>query len=103
MIKRLPLALEALVDQALYIAEDSPTQAERLMEMVEATLRTLESSPGIGQVYESGNPRLEGLRSFRVNGFQNHLIFYKEVQGGIVFVHLLHAARDIPSVLELDL
>ena len=37
---------------------------------------------------------------WQVPDFTNHLIFYRATETGIEIVRLLHAARDIPGVLE---
>ena len=103
MIRKGPHALEATAEQALYIARTSLTQAERFIDAVERTLDLLHEAPEIGRRYESEHPRLSNLQTFRVEGFPNHLLFYTVEQDGIVFVHLLHGARDIPKALHGDL
>jgi plasmid stabilization system protein ParE len=103
MIKRRPLALEAVVEQALFIGETSPIQAQRFVDALEKTLHDLEKMPRMGRPYESVIPRLNGIRVCQVTGFQNHLIFYQETEGGIVFLHLLHAARDLDPALDGEL
>lgn len=55
--------------------------------------------PGIGERRESPNPRLAGLRVWRVEGFEKHLIFYRPAGDGIEIVRVLHGARDIDSIL----
>jgi len=55
--------------------------------------------PGMGEAFATSHPRLQGVRRFRVAGFPNHLIFYREIEGGIEVVRVLHGARDLPSVL----
>ncbi len=54
--------------------------------------------PGIGERRESRNPRLHGLRIWRVEGFENHLIFYRPADDGIEIVRVLHGARDIDRI-----
>ena len=43
---------------------------------------------------------LEGLRMWLVSGFENYLVFYIERTHFIDIVRVLHAARDIPSMLR---
>ena len=62
-----------------------------------AQLATL---PGIGEAFLTDHPRLQGVRRFRVAGFPNHLIFYREIEGGIEVVRVLHGARDLPRALD---
>ena len=56
----------------------------------------------MGERWESANPRLAGLRVWRIEGFPKYLIFYRLVTGGIEIVRVLHGARDIDRVLESD-
>lgn len=100
MIRRRPQAIAAIIEQADYIGQDSLAADERFLDATEATLRELEAMPCLGRPYFSENPRLTDLRVRRVKGFRNHLIFYKPINGGVEFIHLLHAARDIGHVLE---
>ena len=58
--------------------------------------------PGMGEQRESTNPRLDGLRVWRIDGFPNHLIFYRPIEGGIEIIRVLHGARDIDAVLEAE-
>lgn len=103
MIRKRPGALEAVAEQALYIAERSYEQAERFIDAVEGTLALLHEHPGIGRRYDSEHARLKALQTFRVEGFPNHLVFYFVREGDLIFVHLLHGARDIPATLQEDL
>jgi toxin ParE1/3/4 len=103
MILRRPRLLEALIENATFIGQDSPAAAERFLEAAEATFQQLEETPELGRLYETDNPRLAGVRVIRVRGFRNHLIFYRPCVEGVELLHLLHGARDLPAVLETDL
>jgi len=49
-----------------------------------------------------GRPELEGLRCFRIRGFENHFVFYRPHESGIEVVRVLHGARDLESILDGD-
>jgi toxin ParE1/3/4 len=66
------------------------------------TFEALARMPGMGERRESRQPRLAGMRVGRVEGFENHLIYYRPVEGGIEIVRVLHGARDIDRALESD-
>jgi toxin ParE1/3/4 len=83
-----------------YIGERNPGAAHRFREAAEATFTALAHSPRMGALYEVANPRLEGLRCSRVRRFRNYLIFYRPIDGGIHVIRVLHAARDIATILE---
>ena len=55
--------------------------------------------PQMGSPREFGDPRLFGIRVWRVKGFPRHLIFYRTIEGDVEIVRVLHGARDLPSLL----
>ncbi|WP_322112156.1 type II toxin-antitoxin system RelE/ParE family toxin [Anabaena sp. PCC 7938] len=72
------------------------------MKFFDATRQTfsqIAQLPGIGAVYDIGNPRLMGLRKWAVKGFEKHLIFYLQRDEYIEIVRLIHSARDISQIL----
>jgi toxin ParE1/3/4 len=99
----LPAADRDLDDQAAYLAREASLEtAFRFYDAAAATFGNLSRMPGIGEQWDSPKPRLTGLRVFRVKGFERHLVFYRPVEGGIEILRVLHAARDIDSVLDRD-
>jgi toxin ParE1/3/4 len=74
--------------------------ALRFDDAAAAAFEKLARMPGLGERRESPNPRLAGLRVSPIDGFPNHLVFYRPIDGGIEVVRVLHGARDIESVLE---
>ena len=76
--------------------------ALRFYDAAAATFVKLARMPGMGERRESPDPRLAQLRVWRVEGFPNHLIFYRPIDGGIEVVPVLHKSRDIDSVLESE-
>ena len=96
----------ARVDLAVcyaYIGERNLGAAHRFRVNAETTFADLARSPGLGMLYEVKNPRLTGLRCFRVKRFKNHLVFYLPVDGGIEVVRVLHAARDLHAVFNEEI
>ena len=49
---------------------------------------------------QAAYPVVAGLRVRRLAGSENHLISYRPVDDGIEVVRIIHAARDIGSVLD---
>lgn len=47
------------------------------------------------------DPRLAGLRKWRINGFEKFLIFYLPRPGGVSIVRVLHAAQDWWNLLGI--
>jgi toxin ParE1/3/4 len=50
--------------------------------------------PGMGMALSLCDPRLAGLRKWRINGFEHFLIFYLPLPEGVSIVRVLHAAQD---------
>ncbi len=95
----LPAADRDVDDQAAYLAEQAGLEtALRFLDTVAFTFGRLASMPGVGERRESADPRLSGLRVWRVEGFPNHLIFYRTGENGVEVVRLLHGARDIDRI-----
>lgn len=99
----LPAADRDLDDQAAYLAiEASLETALRFYDAASVTFGKIASMPGIGEQWPSANPRLAGLRVWRIGGFEKHLIFYRAADNAIEIVRIIHAARDIDRVLDSE-
>ena len=81
-----------------YIAEDDPDAATRVVEAVHETFKLLTSNPELGRRRSFRNPRVRNVRSFRVSGFDNYLIFYRAVEQGIQVLHVYHGAQDLEAL-----
>jgi toxin ParE1/3/4 len=97
----LPAADRDLDEQAAYLADEASLEtALRFYDAASVTFGKIASMPGIGERWPSTNPRLAGLRVWRIEGFEKHLIFYRVTDDGIEIIRVIHAARDIDHVLE---
>ena len=83
-----------------YIAIDNIDAADRFVELAYGTFHELSRMPGMGRVRHFSPARLSNLRSFRVKGFENYLIFYCPISDGIEVFHILHGAQDLESFWE---
>ncbi len=97
-----PRAAQDIVDQAVYIADNNVDAATRFIDSVELTLQVLADLPHLGAKRSFEHPELAGVRMKPVQSFPMHLLFYRELEGGIELIRLLHAHRDIPDVLNED-
>jgi toxin ParE1/3/4 len=64
-----------------FIARDNSDAATRVVEAAYETFAMLASAPGLGRLRKFRNPRLKGIRSWHLSGFDNHLIFFRAVAG----------------------
>jgi toxin ParE1/3/4 len=96
-----PRAKLDLEECAIYLAGHASVEvALRFLECAETTFGILAEHSGFGRQLQFKRPELEGLRSFRVQGFENHLVFYLPRDFGIEVVRVLHGARDLEAIFE---
>jgi toxin ParE1/3/4 len=100
VIERKPQAKLDLLQHFIYIGQNNLGAAERFLVAVEEALEKLADMPGMGAKREFRKPELVGIRSWVVTGFKNYIIFYKEINGGIEVLRVLHGARDVDRVLS---
>jgi toxin ParE1/3/4 len=96
-----PIVEEELWSLWQFIAQNNPDAATALIEAAFSTFHVLAANPGLGRLRKFKNSRLSGIRSFRVSGFDNYLIFYRQVVDGIQVHHVYHGARDLESLFPL--
>jgi len=73
----------------LYVAQDNPDAADRLVARLHDKCHVLAQSPQIGPLR---NELKAGLRTFPVG---NYLIFYRPTEDGIEVVRVLSGYRDL--------
>lgn len=96
-------AISALDGIADYLAEHAGAPlGERFLTSAFETFDVIERRPRIGTPHRARRARLKGLRRWPVDGFPNHLIFYRPIRGGIEIVDVIHAARDLLRALEIE-
>lgn len=90
---RVLLAQRAQVDLLeawLYIAEDSPLAADRVLDLIDEEAHTLLRQPLMGRA----RPELaDGLRSWPTS--TPYVLFYLADDEGITVLRVLHHARDV--------
>lgn len=84
-----------LVDHFVYLAENAGVEtAERFLAQAEASVDDLAQQPGMGAPLTPRSAALAGLRKWRVQDFDKHLIFYLPRRDGISVVRVLYSVRD---------
>lgn len=91
-----PEALQDMGDIHNYIAMDDPDAADRVVQAFEENAALLATQPELGQ----HKPRLRGLRLWVITEFPNYLMFYRQREGQIEIVRVLHGARDLSSIFN---
>ena len=82
-----------------WIGERNLDAADRFLRAVDDTLHQISKHPGIGWERPWKNPKLKGMRSWRVEGFSNFLIFYREEAISIEIFGVLRGARHLARAL----
>ena len=89
-----------LDEQSEYLGRDDPSSAERFLAAAYRAFRDLAETPGLGRLRRFRAARLHGLRSWRVRGFDNWLVFYRVTDNAVEIVRVLHGARDLEAAFE---
>ncbi len=89
-----------LREHADFIAAGSRESAVRFLEAVERSFKQLAGMPAMGVSYDAIAPELKGMRRFRVDGFEDYLVFYFPLKDGIEVVRVIHGARDLEALFE---
>jgi len=90
-----------ILELAEYLIDRSEETARRFIDAAQKTLKDIARSPGLGSPKDFGDdPSLQGIRSWRVEGFPNHLIYYRLVPDGVEVLAVFHGASDVINWLK---
>lgn len=94
-VNKFPEAQRDLVEIGIYIAQDSPANAERFLDAIERECQKLADSPFIlGKTCEGLHPDL------RRHNFKRYAIIYRPIPDGIELVGVFHGSRDLDAMFE---
>lgn len=82
------------------IATDNPAAASRVVEAAYETFARLAEHPELGRKRTFQNPRVRGVHSWRISGFDNYLIFYRPIPDGVQVLHVYHGARNLENLFR---
>jgi toxin ParE1/3/4 len=89
--------LEGLID---FIRGRSVEVAARFVDAAEETFRFLAENREAGQLCHFADPRLAGMRVWRMEHFRNHLVYFRPTNDGVEIIRVLHGARDVEAVFS---
>ena len=95
-----PQADRDINNQFEYIAKDNLEAAIRFYEATFRAFEVLRTNPHIGPARQFENSQLTDVRIWLVKGFEKHLIFYRATDELVEILRVLHASRDIDSILS---
>jgi toxin ParE1/3/4 len=103
-VRKRPAAQRDLLDHFVDLGERAgEATALRFLQAAEDTFADLAAMPGMGRAEDFDNPRLTGMRRWRVRGFDNYLIFYQPLSQGIEVLRVVYGTRDLLGLFPSEL
>jgi toxin ParE1/3/4 len=99
-IRRTRQVRDDLIDIYRYLHRRTPQGAERVFDAIEQSIRSLTAAPGIGSLWNSTDPRLEGMRVVPAKRYRNYLIFFRAVPDGIEVFRVVHGAQEMDRIVD---
>ena len=102
MNRKLAVTAEArndVIEAFYYLAERSESVADRFWAAADATFQHLAQQP-MGERLRPRNVLLHELRLWHIEGFENHLVFYRVTDDAVEIIRVLHAAREWMTILH---
>ena len=95
-----PRAWREIDRQIAYLQQQAGAEvAERFLDSLTQTCDQLARMPHMGMLCGFRRASLRRVRRWRVQGFDNWLIFYLPRRDGVEIIHIIHGARDIEQLL----
>jgi toxin ParE1/3/4 len=91
-IIRSPASEQDLIDIWHWVAFESPSAADRLLDSISNRILQLADFPSLGR---SRSDILPDMRSLTVG---NHLILYRFAENTVTVVRIVHGARDLTAL-----
>ena len=91
-----------LLQHFIYIGERNLDAGKRFLAATQKDCLRLAEMPGLGTERDFGNPKLAGMRSWPIKGFENFLIFYMPTKIGINIVRIIHGAQALDRIFAPD-
>jgi len=104
-IRRTKQVRQDLIDIYAYIHARSPQAAEKVFDAIERSIRALPDIAGAGRLWNSTDPRLQGMRVTVVTPYRNYLIFFRPTPDVVEVYRVVHGARELEAIvdeIELD-
>jgi toxin ParE1/3/4 len=83
-----------------YIHENNPVAAMDFLEAIDRTIERLTLQPPKGRLRKFRGRDLKNIRSWRVDGFENYLIFYRFAGMRLEILRIKHGAMGFPQALR---
>ena len=84
-----------------FLHEQNPEAGLRFLTAIDQTIESLARHPLKGRLRKFRGEDLKAIRSWRVNGFESYLIFYRFSNARLEVFRIKHGAMDFPDALRL--
>ena len=85
-----------------YTEQGVPDVARRFGAAAGASIAAVMAMPESGAPRATANPRLSGLRTWPIKGFDQFRIYYLAQPDQLIIVRILHDRRDTDTLLEVQ-
>jgi toxin ParE1/3/4 len=85
-----------------YIHENNPEAARCFLAAIDCTIENLALQPLKGRLRKFRGRDLKNIRSWRVDDFENYLIFYRFAGMRLEILRIKHGVMDFPQALRRD-
>lgn len=102
MIKYAPGLSDELAEIASYFAQYNEAIAERFLDNCEVTFDLIERFPDSGSPRRFEDPELASIRMTLVKGFDEYLIFYVPIAGGVRILHVMRSSLDYNRIVDAN-
>ncbi len=99
-VKRHRFVSTDIHELAKWISKDSQETAFRFVDAAEESIEGLRFLPGKGSPKHLQGRGLGGIRSWAVQGFPNHLIFYDHRPEAVYVIAVVWGGRDYTTLLQ---
>lgn len=83
-----------------YIRQHNADAALRFLEAIDRTIAGLALHPYKGRLRKFRGRDLKNIRSWRIDSFENYLIFYRASHSRLEILRIRHGAMDFPRALR---
>ncbi len=77
VIRRTRQVRDDIFDIYRHIHDHNPRAADKVLDAIEHSIRSLLDTPGVGRYWNSPDPRLDRLRVTTILPYRNYLIFFR--------------------------
>ena len=85
-----------------FIHESNPEAALRFLHSIDHTIESLALHPLKGRLRKFRGRDLKNIRSWRVDDFENYLIFYRHAGVRLEILRIKHGAMNFPKALRQE-